>query len=51
MNDSPKMLHRLTMGLEPTVTNKETLKALRNGECMFQDLDGHVGILKFGAVC
>lgn len=38
------------MGLEPTAANKETLKSLGNGECMFQDLDGHVGILKFDAV-
>ena len=38
------------MGLEPTVTNKETFKNLGNGECMFQDLDGHIGILKFDAV-
>ncbi len=38
------------MGLEPTVTNKETFKNLGNGECMFQDLDGHIGILKFDAI-
>lgn len=38
------------MGLEPTVANKETLKSLENGECVFQDLDGHVGILRFDAV-
>lgn len=38
------------MGLEPTPGNKEVLKELGNGECLFQDLDGHVGILKFDAV-
>lgn len=38
------------MGLEVTERNKETLKALGNGECLFQDLDGHVGVLKFDAV-
>lgn len=38
------------MGLAPTVANKETFKNLGNGECLFQDLDGHVGILKFDAV-
>lgn len=38
------------MGMEPTASNKETLKNLGNGECLFQDLDGHVGVLKFDAV-
>ena len=38
------------MGLAPTVANKETFKNLGNGECLFQDLDGHVGVLKFDAV-
>jgi len=38
------------MGMEPTVTNKEIIKNLGNGECLFQDLDGHVGKLKFDAV-
>lgn len=38
------------MGLDPTVDNKELLKGLGNGECLFQDLDGHVGILRFDAV-
>lgn len=38
------------MGLESTPDNKETLKNLQNGECLFQDLDGHVGVLKFDAV-
>lgn len=40
----------LYMGMEPTSSNKEILKNLDNGECMFQDLDKHVGILKFDAV-
>ncbi len=38
------------MDLEPTPANKEVLKTLGNGECLFQDLDGHVGVLKFDAV-
>lgn len=38
------------MGMDASVKNKETLKSLRNGECMFQDLEGHVGVLRFDAV-
>lgn len=38
------------MGLEVNEQNKATLMNLQNGECMFQDLDKHVGILKFDAV-
>lgn len=38
------------MDMDPSVSNKETIKSLRNGECMFQDLEGHVGVLKFDAV-
>ncbi len=38
------------MGMDATIANKETLKNLRNGECLFQDLDGHVGVLRFDAV-
>lgn len=38
------------MGLEATASNRDTLKNLRNGECLFQDLDGHIGVLKFDAV-
>lgn len=38
------------MGLDTTPANKETLKNLGNGECLFQDLDRRVGILKFDAV-
>lgn len=38
------------MGLEPTQENKEVLKSLGNGECLFQDLDRHVGLLRFDAV-
>lgn len=40
----------LYMGMEATANNKEVIKNLGNGQCMFQDLDGHVGILKFDAV-
>lgn len=38
------------MGMKPTPMNKGAFKSLRNGECIFQDLDGHVGKLKFDAV-
>ncbi|MBO5093472.1 MAG: ATP-binding protein [Lachnospiraceae bacterium] len=38
------------LGLEPNAQNKTEIMNLRNGECMFQDLDKHVGILKFDAV-
>lgn len=38
------------LGLESTEENKEVIKGLRNGECLFQDLDGHVGVLAFDAV-
>ncbi len=38
------------MDLEATPANKEVLKNLHNGECLFQDLDGHVGVLRFDAV-
>lgn len=38
------------MGMEATMANMETFKTLGNGECLFQDLDGHVGILHFDAV-
>lgn len=38
------------MGMEPTPSNKAVLQSLGNGECLFQDLDGHIGILKFDAV-
>lgn len=38
------------MGLDATVEHKEILKSLGNGECLFQDLDGRVGVLRFDAV-
>ncbi len=38
------------MGMEATPDNREVLKTLGNGQCLFQDLDGHIGILKFDAV-
>lgn len=40
----------LYMDMEPTPANKEVFKNLGNGECMFQDLDRHIGILRFDAV-
>lgn len=38
------------LGLESTEDNKDIIKNLGNGQCLFQDLDGHVGILNFDAV-
>lgn len=38
------------MGMEATAVNREAFKTLGNGECLFQDLDGHVGVLRFDAV-
>lgn len=47
-SEAARMCHY--MGLEPTQENKETLKNLKNGECLFQDLDKHIGVLHFDAV-
>ena len=38
------------LDLEITDDNVQTVKNLGNGECLFQDLDGRVGKLKFEAV-
>ena len=38
------------LDLEITEENIDTVKGLENGQCLFQDLDGRVGILKFDAV-
>lgn len=38
------------LDLEVTQENIDQVKNLENGECLFQDLDGRVGILKFDAV-
>lgn len=38
------------LGLEDTRENRDILKNLGNGECLFRDLKGHVGKLKFDAV-
>ena len=38
------------MGIASTPENQEELMGLRNAECMFRDLDGHVGKLEFDAV-
>lgn len=38
------------LGLDVTGANKATLMNLKNAECMFKDLEGHVGLLKFDAV-
>lgn len=47
-NEAVRMCEYL--GLEPNAQNKAAIMNLGNGECMFQDLDKHVGILKFDAV-
>lgn len=47
-SEAERMLDYLN--LENTDYNIEVLKKLGNGECLFQDLDGHVGKLKFDAV-
>lgn len=49
-NDSEAVRMCEYMNLEPTQENREVLRNLGNGECLFQDLDRHVGILKFDAV-
>jgi len=38
------------LDLEETDENIDTVMKLGNGECLFQDLDGRVGILQFDAV-
>lgn len=38
------------LGLEANEQNKGTIMSLGNGECMFQDMDKHVGVLRFDAV-
>lgn len=38
------------MGIEASERNKGVIKNLRNGECLFCDLDRRVGTLKFDAV-
>lgn len=47
-NEANRMIEFL--GLENTPELHETLKNLGNGQCLFQDLDGHVGVLQFDAV-
>ena len=38
------------LNLEVTEENKNIVKTLKNGQCLFQDLSGHIGILNFDAV-
>lgn len=38
------------LGLENTKENRAIIKNLQNGQCLFQDMDGHVGKLTFDAV-
>lgn len=38
------------MGMTPTQENKGKLMELKNAQCMFRDLDGHIGKLEFDAV-
>lgn len=47
-NEAVRMCEYL--GLEPNEHNKAEIMNMGNGECMFQDLDKHVGILRFDAV-
>lgn len=47
-NEAVRMCEYL--GLEPSEQNKAVIMNLQNGECMFQDMDKHVGILRFDAV-
>lgn len=47
-NEAVRMCEYL--GLEPNAQNKAAIMNMGNGECMFQDLDKHVGILRFDAV-
>jgi len=49
-NDSEAVRMCNYLGLEPTDDNKDVIKGLGNGQCLFQDLDGHVGVLDFDAV-
>lgn len=38
------------LNLEPTEENIELVSSLPNGQCLFQDLDNHVGVLRFDAI-
>lgn len=49
-NDSEAIRMCDYMGIESTERNKEIIKNLRNGECLFCDLDRRVGKLRFDAV-
>jgi hypothetical protein len=46
--EAERMLELLDM--EITQDNIDLIKGLGNGECLFRDLDGRVGVLKFDAV-
>jgi hypothetical protein len=46
--EAERMLEYLN--LELTEDNKNIIKNLKNAQCLFQDLSGHVGILNFDAV-
>lgn len=50
--DSDKEAQRMLeyLSLENTKENRELIKALGNAECLFQDMNGRVGVLKFDAV-
>lgn len=47
-NEAVRMCEYL--GLEATPQNMATIMNLKNGECMFQDMEKHVGILRFDAI-
>lgn len=50
--DNEKEAQRMCnyMGIADTPENREVFMSLRNAQCMFRDLDGHVGKLQFDAV-
>jgi hypothetical protein len=50
-NDNDEIRRMLDfLDLEATDDNMDVIKNLKNGECLFKDLDGRVGKLKFDAV-
>lgn len=51
-SDNDKEIDRMIelLGLENSQELHNRFKSLGSGECIFQDLDGHVGVLKFDAV-
>lgn len=48
VDEAKRMLEM--MRLEPTPSNIDRIMSLENAECLFQDLNGRVGVLKFDAI-